>query len=250
MGKKKVFITGGAGTIGTLLRNHLRDRYDLRLLFHSRVPELEPGEENIIADIMDFEAMMEGARGVDAVVHLALVLPRGGSPGYRERMMIEANAIGTYNVYEAARQNGVQTVVFASTNHVTGYYEKEGVYTHPDMPVRPDGVYGAVKAFGEVLARYNSDQYGMRMFCLRIGSCTGKDVPVADARHRTRWVSPRDMAQLVWRCIEEERVRFGIFYGVSGNTNRPWDIGNAQELVGYKPEDDGTRFMDRGKEEA
>lgn len=244
MGRKKVLITGAAGTVGTVLRKHLRDRYTFRLLFHERVPEVTSEEEKMIADIRDFDAMVEATRGVDAVVHLALVQSRGDSRIYRERLMIEANTVGTYNVYEAARLNGVHTVVFASTNHVTGYYEKEGIYTNPDMPVRPDSVYGAVKAFGESLARYYSDQYGMRMFCIRIGSCDGQDVPVLDPPSRlSRWVSPRDMAQLVWRCIETEDAQFGIFYGVSKNTGRPWDIRNAQDLVGYDPQDDGARFI-------
>ena len=65
---------------------------------------------------------------------------------------------------------GVKRVVFASTNHVTGLYEEEGMYTTPEMPVRPDSLYGASKAFGESLGRYYVDRYGLEVVCLRIGS--------------------------------------------------------------------------------
>ena len=52
--------------------------------------------------------------------------------------VLESNIKGTYCLYEAARRPGVKRVVFASTNHVTGFYEQEGVYTKPEMPARPD----------------------------------------------------------------------------------------------------------------
>ena len=239
--RKKLFITGAAGKIGTALRKHLRDRYDLRLLFHSTIPnDVDPDNEVVVSDVSDPAAMQEATQGVDAIAHLALAR---GSRDTAEmvRLAFDVDMKGVYNIYEAARINGVSTVVFASTNHVTGMNEKQGIRSHPDMPVRPDGLYGAGKAFGEALGRYYVDRHGLRVFCLRIANFPGTDVPGRDyAPGQSRWLSPRDMAQLTCRCIEAEHLNWGIFYGVSRGGEDKWDISNAQELLGYAPEDDGS----------
>jgi nucleoside-diphosphate-sugar epimerase len=153
---------------------------------------------------------------------------------------LQTDLRGVYNVYETARLNGVKTVVFASTNHVTSLDQQDGLVSHPDSPPRPDGIYGAGKAFGEALGRYYADRQSLRVFCLRIANCNAPDRP-----HRpfppgtSRWVSHRDLAQLTWRCIESP-LSFGIFYAVSAGGELNWDITNARELLGYSPEDDGT----------
>jgi len=120
MGKKKVLITGAAGRIGRVLQAGLKN------------------------------SMVEVTNGVDAVVHMT------GNPSMEATFeeVLGANIRGTYCIYETARQTGVKRIVFASTNHVTGIYEQEGIYTTPGMPVRPDSYYGASKAYGEALERY------------------------------------------------------------------------------------------------
>ena len=51
------------------------------------------------------------------------------------------------------------------------------------------------------------------------------------------------------RCLSRERrgieardVRFGIYYGISGNRRAYWDLTNARQDLGYTPEDDAERF--------
>jgi len=240
--RKKLFITGAAGKIGSALRKHLQDRYDFRLLFHSTVPEdLNRKDEVVVSDISNFEAMVEATQGVDAVAHLAIFRRWRGMPRAQlAQLTFDVDMKGTYNIYEAARINQVPTVVYASTNHVTGMNEKAGIHSQPHEPVRPDSIYGAGKAFGEALGRFYVDQYGLRVFCLRIANFNGLDDP---GRYyepgQSRWFSPRDIAQMTWRCIEAEGLNWGIFYGVSRGGEEKWDISNAEELLGYQPEDDG-----------
>jgi len=251
--RKKLFVTGAAGRVGAALCPHLRDRYALRRLFHSNIPDDAPPEDEIVvSDMTDFPAMLEATAGVDAIVHLAL-----SSWGHRGAMRIEAHRArltfdvdmkGAYHLFEAARINGIPTVIYASTNHVTGINEKEGIVSHPDEPVRPDSIYGVGKAFGEALGRCYADVYGLRVFCLRIANFNGREEP---GRYyepgQSRWLSPRDLAQLTWRCIEAEGLNWGIFYGVSRGAERKWDLSNAQELLGYEPEDDGSALVYRQK---
>ncbi|MEW6755169.1 MAG: NAD(P)-dependent oxidoreductase [Candidatus Latescibacterota bacterium] len=242
MTRKKVFITGAAGRVGSALRRYLRDRYDVRLLFHSSIPQVEPGDEVVVSDLADFESMVEASAGVDAVVHLGIATGRRGCTRARYNAMImETNIRGTYNVFESARINKVPRVVFASTNHVTGYYEREGAVSRPELPVRPDSMYGVSKAFGEALGRYYHEAFGMSVYCLRIANFPNTDqVNHPYEPGMNRWLSARDMAELTTCCLEAPHPRFGIFYAASLGGEKKWDLANARELVGWEPRDRGA----------
>jgi uronate dehydrogenase len=241
MGKKKVLITGAAGRIGRVLRASLKDSYNLRLLYHNTVLPAEPGEEVFVAAITDLQQMVEVINGVDAVVHMA------GNPSMEATFeeVLEANIRGTYCIYEAARQTGVKRIVFASTNHVTGVYEQEGIYTTPEMPVRPDSYYGASKAYGEALGRYYVDAFGLSVICLRIGSFQPEDAVRnrQNDRFLSTWLSHRDTVQLVTRSIEAEGIEFGIYYGISNNTRAYWSIENARKELNYQPVDNAEDYI-------
>ncbi|MBE84364.1 MAG: epimerase [Gemmatimonadetes bacterium] len=241
--RKRLLITGAAGKVGGALRRHLKDRYYLRLLLHHTVPEdIDDTEEVVIGDVSDFESVLEATRGVDAVAHCAIFnRTRGATQASLARLTFDVDMKSCYNIYEACRLNRVQIVVFASTNHVTGLNEKEGILSKPELPVRPDGIYGAGKAFSEALGRFYSDAHGMRVFCLRIANFNGLDEPGKRYEPgQSRWLSPRDCAQLTWRCIETKSIRFGIYYGVSKGAEEKWDLTNAREELGYDPEDEGS----------
>ena len=239
MSRKKVLVTGAAGRIGQVMRAGLKDRYALRLMCHRAMLEAEEGEEVVMGSIADLVTMEAAVNGVDAVVHMA------GDPEVSAtwESVLEKTIQGGYCTYEACKNKGVKRVVFASTNHVTGFYEQEGVYTTPEMPERPDSFYGASKAFGEDLGRYYVDQYGLEVVCLRIGSFQPESAVTERGNDRilSTWLSHRDCVQLVWRSIEAD-VRFGIYYGISGNTRGYWDIQNARQELGYDPEDDAERL--------
>jgi nucleoside-diphosphate-sugar epimerase len=234
--RKRVLITGAGGRVGSDLAERLRDRYQLRLQYRRTVPDRPPTDDWVKADIARMEEIGPAMRDVDAVVHLA------GEPSVEaswERVH-EANIVGTYNVFEAARRAGVRKIVFASTNHVMGMYDRERQWpVYSAQPVRPDSLYGVSKAFGEALGRHYFDRYGLSVVCLRIGWV--HDRP-RDEIGRWMWLSPRDCAQVVWRAVEAE-LGFGTFYAISGNGGRHWDIADTIERLGYRPEDDAERFF-------
>lgn len=240
MGRKKILITGAAGSIGKVLKAGLKKWYRLRLLYHQNILPAESDEEVCIGSITDLSKMVEVSAGVDAVVHLAAD-PWEDSPF---EVVLKPNIVGTYTVFEACRQAGVGRIIYASSNHVTGYYEIERTYTTPEMPVRPDGYYGVSKVFGEALGRYYADAFGISVICLRIGTCRSKTHVINrdDDRILSTWLSHRDMVQLVRRSIEAEAIRFGIYYGISDNTRAYWDIENARKEIGYAPEDNAETY--------
>lgn len=111
---RTVLLTGAAGGLGTLMRGLLPAYgYELRL-FDATPIEGEP--DAITADLGDKEALREAVRGVDAIIHLA-----GISLEASFDKILRANVEGTYNLYEAAREEGVRRIVFASSNHAIGY---------------------------------------------------------------------------------------------------------------------------------
>ena len=234
--KKRVLITGAGGRIGSSLAAQLKDRYSLRLHYFPTVPEQPPVDDVVQGNIANFSEIAPALAGMDAVVHLA------GNPSTQAgwESVRENNIEGTYNVFEAARQAGVQKIVFATTNHVMGMYDRDGewpVYTK--QPVRPDSLYGVSKAFGENLARYFVDRYGMSAICLRIGWFLPQP---RDEISRWMWLSPRDCAQLVALAVDSP-LPFGVFYAISGNSSRHWDITDTIEKLGYRPQDDADREM-------
>lgn len=237
MARMKVLITGAAGRIGRVLTEGLHERYRLRVLYNRTVLDQQYDEEIMVANITDLEKMEDAVDGMDAVVHMA-GNPSGGA-SFEET--VEANIVGTHNIYEACKRKGVNRVIFASTNHVTGMYEKKGpIYTTWDMPVRPDSYYGASKAYGEALGRYYVDAYGLSVICHRIGSFQPVSEVITRKNDRilSTWFSYKDSVQLTWRSIEaSEKIGFAIYYGISGNTRAYFDLQNAREEIGYEPVD-------------
>ena len=168
------------------------------------------------------------SEGTDAIVHL------GGYAGEGPwETILKANIIGCYNVFEAARRNGVTRLVFASSNHALGFYKCDQKVDHRVYP-KPDTRYGVSKAFGEMLGSLYADKYGLEVFLIRIGHASPTP---GDLRGLAMWISARDLAQLVAIGIDHPDVRFEIVYGVSGNT-RSWSDNSNAERLGYVPQDD------------
>jgi len=232
---QRILITGAAGQIGQALRAGLRGAYPLiRLLDVASLAAATDGEEVLPGDIRDMAAMEQASAGIDCVVHLA-----GQSTEAEWDKVLPLNIAGCYNVFEAARRNGVKRIVFASSNHAIGFHRRERFIDDQALP-RPDSRYGASKVFGEALGRLYADKYGLSVACLRIGTFVTPDRP-RDARQLLTWISHRDMVQLVRRCIDHPHYHFVVVYGVSNNLRSRWDNTNAK-FLGYRPQDDSEEF--------
>lgn len=241
--KEKLVITGCSGRIGKILTEGLKDQYEIYGINRKESSK----EKQFTVDISNLENFKKVLREISPflfLVHLA------ADPNIEASWdsVLKNNIIGTRNVYECAREFKVRRIIFASSNRVTGAYEgippRLHLETNPKLisvsdPTRPDSYYGISKAFGEVLARQFYDLYSIESICLRIGTVTEEDDPRVEERMMKTWLSHRDLIQLVEKSLRSN-VEFGIYYGVSNNTGRFWDISNAIEELGYHPRDNAA----------
>jgi uronate dehydrogenase len=236
---KRLLLTGAAGEIGSVLRPALRGVSEqLRLHDLRPLADALPDEEVMQGDLSAPGAADATMQGVDCVIHLAGI-PRetGGTP----EAILCANVLATHAMFEAARRAGVRRFIFASSNHVIGFYRADrSVGT--DEPPRPDGHYGLSKVFGEAAGRLYADKHGIEVACLRIGAFRSQP---GNARELGAWISHRDMAQLARCCVQAPPFHFLVLYGISANRRAMWGGDDAARAhIGYRPQDDAEAFAD------
>ena len=229
----RLLLTGAAGGLGRVLRPRLKACCEwLRLSDIADLGTAAPGEELRPVALQDKAAVLSLLDGVDAVVHLG-----GISTEHAFEDILPANIVGTYHVYEGARLHGARRIVFASSNHVTGFY-RQCETIDATMPMRPDGYYGLSKAFGENLAQFYWDRHGIETVSLRIGSSFPEPT---DRRMLASWLSYDDLERLVMAALTAPVVGHSVVYGMSDNAYTWWDNTPARH-VGYRPRDSSEPF--------
>ena len=242
-----VLVTGASGLIGGILNFKLTDHN----LFGLDIKECayKNFEISNISDSNKLEIIMT-INKIDTVVHLA----GNASVSAKWDSLSENNFTGTVNVFNARKEAGVKKIIFASSNHAVGLYENDSPYKEiingdyrnitknyklisPYCEVRPDSLYGVSKAFGENLGRFFYEKYNIKVACLRIGSVIKDNNPKVKNTNRffSTWCSHEDIAGLIDACIKSNKVEYDIFYGVSDNDWKIWDISNAEKIISFKP---------------
>ena len=230
---RRLLLTGAAGGLGRVLRPRLKAYCDtLRLSDIADLGAAAAGEELRPVRLEDKAAMGALLEGVDAVVHLG-----GVSTEQAFEAILEANIRGAFHLDEAARVHRVKRIVFASSNHVTGFY-KQSETIDATLPMRPDGYYGLSKAFGENLAQFYFDRYGVETVSLRIGSSFAEP---ADRRMLASFLSFDDLERLVVASLTAPVVGHSVVYGASDNAVTWWDNTPARH-IGYRPQDSSEPF--------
>jgi nucleoside-diphosphate-sugar epimerase len=257
--KKKVLITGAAGRIAQMVREELQNDYELSGI-DLRVPE--GYEEFYVADMTDMDAIRDAFVGKDIVIDFAN--NPAGNLSWEDAY--NNNIHATFNSMRVASEAGVKRYVYTSSNRITEEYQQDepyasicrGDYTGLDsatfpkitssMPVRPNGPYGIGKAAAEAAGRYFVDKHGLSVICLRLGTMGREGAGPRDQRQFATMLTPRDVKQLYTRAVSApDDLKWGVFYGVSNNKWKFWDISDAEKLIGYRPEDNMEDY--RGKVE-
>lgn len=267
-----VLLTGAFGIVGSAIRDQLPDRSGYEFTYLSQSARDDPNA--VVGDVTEYAEVRAAVEGQDAVIDLAL--PPGLSSESRSVGWSDAycaNLRGQTNVMEAAVEADVDTLVYASSNHVVGMHElasapeiyehDHGIMIDHTAPIRPDSMYGVTKAHGEALGRFCADAHDLSVYCLRLGSIRRPehDHPYSDAerggrpdtdetqiprdseeyrrrvgRMKALWQSRADCAHMFDCCLQDDSVDYGVFFGVSDNERRWFDIEHARETIGYEPQ--------------
>ncbi len=238
---KKIVLTGAAGRLGSYLREPLTQLAD-QLVSSDIVDDIGKtykGEQYCQANLENFDDISELLNGADMVVHFG---------AYGDEAPFEAllgpNFIGAYNIWEAAYQQNVKRVVYASSIHAVGMHSNTD-FMGTDVAHRPDTFYGLAKCFAEDLARMYWEKRGIESVCMRILSCA----QVTNARALGTWLSYDDLIHLVEQSINTPTTKFTIVYGVSNNDRATVDNSNAS-FLGYRPKDNAEQFAEKILSEA
>ena len=248
MPKKKVLITGASGLIGGLTIAAIGDKYDFIGLSRRRVD----GIPHFVADITHADAIQPAFQGVDIVLHLAAA--NGVDQVHDWNATMAGTVQGTLNVYEAAREAGVQRVIHMSSGCTQLAYEWDDQLPYGklangpadqisetwtmvdlDWPVRPDSPYAVGKLFGENVGRYYADKYGMSTIVIRLGAVLPDDRPQL-RRQYPGYLSQSDCVQMIDKCIDApDEIKFDIFNAISENKYRWRTTDHTKEVLGWQP---------------
>lgn len=262
MAKKKVVLTGASGYVAGRMLPALRERYDLILLdvkTTDREGEAVEGVQIVDLENPDRDAYRAHFQGADAVVHSGF---KGTVNWQHTDYWKESDNVRMcYNVYQTCVEESVRRIVVMSSNHACDFYERliwsdRLDFATTDMLPLSDNFYGWAKSSYEhlafVFATGNAtDGKRLESVHIRIGAprdtiMEGQSADDLKQLHRElgAYLSARDLSQLVIKSIEAENIEdengvpFQVFFGISGNTHRFWNIDNARRVVGYAPEDD------------
>lgn len=230
---KKLVLTGAAGRLGSYLREPLSFLAD-SLVSTDLVEDIGktyPRETYLKADLANLAQVSHALEGADMVIHFGAI---GDEAPFDD--ILQANIIGAYNVWEAARQHGLRRVVYASSIHAVGMHPRTDLIG-TDVAHKPDTFYGLAKCFAEDLGSLYWDKFQLESVCLRILSCA----QVTNARALGSWLSYDDLIHLVQRSIDTPTVGHTIVYGVSNNDRAPVD-NNRARFLGFRPKDNAEQF--------
>jgi nucleoside-diphosphate-sugar epimerase len=233
---KKILVTGSAGAVGYHVALGLRQRghfvrgYDLS-------PQRLPGDHRI-GNLLDVDALRNAARGMDTIVHVAAVPER---QNFAESL-VPNNIVGTQNVFDVARLEGVGRVVNTSSIRVVGGLDWERGCIGLDAGFVPGDHYGITKATGELIGAMYARRFGISVVSVRLGWFVRnrkeaellESLPIGPRIY----LSHNDAQDFYIRAVEQPEVAHCAVYVTSYNGGQSaFDLNPAKQIFGYEPKD-------------
>lgn len=235
--RRRVMVTGAAGSIATAFVSATAGDYDFTLLDLPGTFNAEQRARGVVveADLAELSSLDGVMDDIDTVIHLA----GQRSPSTLWEDLLPANILGTYNVVAAAVAANVPRVIYASSVHtVTGY--ASGQIRESD-PVHPDDLYGVTKCFGEALGAFAVTAEHLDSFiALRIGAFQDPaKLTEPDAGWMLRdYLAPDDLIEMLRVLIASDRRGFDIYNAASANRFGRLSMAKAADELGFVPRSD------------
>lgn len=236
--KRRVLITGGAGKLGRIAAQHLRetDRWDVI------ATDVVQTDGVHYADLTaPVEQWSHLATGVDCVVHCAG--HRGPATSWDEAIALNLDL--SMRLMLQARQSGIRRFVFISSNWVMAGHRFGSEPLSPGLTPEPINPYGMSKLAIERLGVSMAALGDFEFVALRVGMAV-TDPGLSDRLTSTRrwsqhmFLSSRDFCNGVERALEAPLQGAVILNLMSDNPGMRWDIRRTIEAIGYRPEDGHT----------
>ena len=252
-----IALTGAAGNVGRELLDAFGDEHELVAFTHSEHEEID----SELLDVTDADEVTEKLGGFDVVIHLA----GASSPDADWETVSETNVQGTKHSYDAAVENGIDRVVYASSNHAVGTYNSDdddpettttgyARSVDADAPTRPDSYYGVSKAACEDLGKYYAHTHGIEVVNLRIGWYLSEDdlrdavdgaEPEKRRFARATWLSPHDCRDVHRKAVTADLPKNPVTVNaVSRNDERFYAITETMRTLGYEPRGNAAEVLD------
>ncbi|RYG69124.1 NAD(P)-dependent oxidoreductase [bacterium] len=233
-----VLLTGPSGRIGPHLVADFETRYDLRTF------DLKPSERpnSFVGDLSCVKDLRIAMRDVDVVVHLAATSDE--APFIEE--LVPNNVVGLYNVFEAARLEKVRRVVFASSVQAMGIALEHATEPVETDVVRPNSLYGATKALGEVLGQWYHDRFELEFIAVRLGWFQEYEEKERNSSEITNiWLSPRDFVSIMRKAVDVPDIGYAVVNGTSSPPRIVMSLQSAYDVLGFEPVDGAEWSTDR-----
>lgn len=228
----KLVVTGASGKAGRAVVRDLVD-HGHDLLAVDVVPPGESPAPSLLADLTDVGQTVECLAGVEAVVHLAAI----PAPGlHTEAATFRTNMLSTYNVFEAARLNGLRRVVWASSETILGLpFEREQPAYAPideEHPPWPESSYALSKLLSEELGRQFHRWTGTPFVALRFSNIME---PPDYERFPSFWSDPTQRRWNLWGYVDARDVAQSCRLALEADVGAEHFIVAAADTVMNRP---------------
>ena len=231
---ESILVTGASGYIGSRVCAYFR-QLGYEVIGYDRVVNKQ---QNFIiqGDINDFEKLCDAAKKASIMIHLAACPDDADFKG----CLVPENVLGLYHAMEAARLEGIQNVIFASSCRVANLVHAKSYIGVDDR--YPTDFYGLTKLWGEDMLKMYSSRYGINALGVRLGwvirNKQEKELMCKYPEGRLLYLSENDMLNFFHCAVKARPSCYATVYALSRQCNGElFEMSYSRELIGFEPTD-------------